>query len=182
LAKCALVKRNFPPGVHGGKGKRRMTEYGTQLREKQKAKRIYGLFEKQFRNYYIKAMRMPGDTGEIMQQLLQMRLDNFVFAAGFAKSRAQARQMIGHKLFYVNGKKVNIPSFQLKVKDEVTINPIKASRKIFSDLEKRLENREFPVWISFDLKNLMAKVISRPIGDDLDKSFNPRLIVEFYSK
>jgi len=181
--KCAIIRRNFPPGAHGTKGgKKHLTEYGTQLREKQKAKRIYGIFEKQLYNYYSKAIREQGDTGEIIKQMLQMRLDNVVYQLGLAKSRTQARQMVGHKLFFVNGKKVNIPSFQLSVKDEITIKPSKADSKIFAELDKKLENKEFPTWLSFDVKTMAGKVVSKPIGDELDKSFSPRLIVEFYSK
>ena len=180
--KCAIIKRNFPPGAHGAKGKKRLTEYGTQLREKQKAKRIYGIFEKQLYNYYAKARRLPGDTGEIITQMLQLRLDNVIYQIGLAKSRMQARQMVSHKLFYVNGKKVNIPSFQLSVKDEISIKPSKAGSQAFADLAKKLEKKEFPSWISFDLKAMTAKIVAKPTGDELDKSFNPRLIVEFYSK
>ena len=115
--KCPILKRNYPPGVHGPKGRKRTTEYGTQLREKQKAKRIYGINERQFRNYYRKAISKKGDTGQILQQLLQMRFDNVIYLLRLARSRVQARQMVGHGLFLVNGKKVNIPSYQLKTKD-----------------------------------------------------------------
>ncbi|MFA6410755.1 MAG: 30S ribosomal protein S4 [Candidatus Buchananbacteria bacterium] len=180
--KCAIVKRNYPPGVHGPKGKKRSTEYGGQLREKQKAKRIYGLAERQFRNYYYKAIKQKGDTGQIMQQLLQLRLDNVIYQSGLAKSRAQARQMITHGLFYVNNKKVNIPSFQVKSKDEITVKPSKTQAKPFAELDKKINLEKIPSWIHLDLKNVAVKILQRPEGSDLDLSYNPRLIVEFYSK
>jgi small subunit ribosomal protein S4 len=180
--KCPILKRNYPPGVHGPKGRKRTTEYGTQLREKQKAKRIYGINERQFRNYYRKAISKKGDTGQILQQLLQMRFDNVIYLLRLARSRVQARQMVGHGLFLVNGKKVNIPSYQLKTKDEITIKPEKEKAKIFADLEKRLEKEELPAWLHLDSKTQKARILNQPTGDELDKTFNPRLIVEFYSK
>ncbi|MFA6254569.1 MAG: 30S ribosomal protein S4 [Patescibacteria group bacterium] len=180
--KCAILKRNYPPGLHGPKGRRRQTEYGQQLREKQKAKRVYGILERQFRNYYRKAITQKGDTGEIIQQLLEMRLDNVIYRLNLAKSRKQARQMVGHNLFLVNGKTVNIPSYQLKAKDEITIKPEKIKVKNFTDLEKKLEKQEAPGWISFDLKTKTAKILNKPSGSALEQIFNPRLIVEFYSR
>ncbi|MFA5021935.1 MAG: 30S ribosomal protein S4 [Patescibacteria group bacterium] len=180
--KCTLLKRNYPPGVHGPKGKKRSTEYGQQLREKQKAKRIYGIFERQFRNYYDKAIRQTGDTGQIMQQLLQTRLDNVIYQVGLGKSRGQARQMITHGLFLVNGKKVTIPSYQLKTKDEITIKPERTKAKNFADLEKQINEEKIPAWLHFDMKTKTTKILNKPTGSELDLSFNPRLIVEFYSK
>ena len=180
--KCPMIKRNYPPGLHGQKGRRRSTEYGQQLREKQKAKRIYGILERQFRNYYLKAIKKQGDTGEIIQQLLETRLDNMVYRLGLTNSRRQARQLVNHGLFTVNGKKVNIASYQIKAKDEIAIKESKIKAKIFSDLEKRLEKKEAPSWISFDVKNKKAKILNIPKSDELEQTFNPRLIVEFYSK
>lgn len=180
--KCPMIKRNYPPGIHGQKGRRRSTEYGTQLREKQKAKRIYGILERQFRNYYLKAIRQKGDTGEIIQQLLETRLDNVVYKAGFAQSHKQARQMVNHGLFSVNNKKVNIPSFQLKPKDEIAIKPQRAEAKIFADLDKKLEKQNIPAWLSLDLKAKKIKVLNKPKQGELEQTFNPRLIVEFYSR
>jgi len=180
--KCPILKRNYPPGIHGPKGRRRQTEYGQQLREKQKAKKAYGILERQFRNYYRKAIAQKGDTGEIIQQLLEMRLDNVIYRLNLAKSRKQARQMVTHNLFLVNGKTVNIPSYQLKAKDEITIKPEKAKAKNFADLEKKLEKQETPGWVSFDLKTKTAKILNKPSGNELEQIFNPRLIVEFYSR
>jgi len=181
-SKCPIVRRNYPPGVHGVKGRRRPTEYGNQLREKQKAKRIYGILERQFRNYYQKAIKQRGDTGEILQQMLELRLDNIIYRLGLAKSRKQARQMVSHNLFLVNAKKVNIPSFQATPKDEITIKPTKLKIKNFIDLEQKLEKHETPSWIYFDLKNKTAKILNKPKKEELEQTFNPRLIVEFYSK
>ena len=122
--KCPIVRRNYPPGIHGAKKTRqRLTEYGHQLREKQKAKKIYGILERPFRNYYQKAIKQKGDTNEILGQLLEMRLDNVIYRLGLAKSRKAARQLVSHGFFLVNGKKVNIPSYQVKIKDEITIKP-----------------------------------------------------------
>jgi len=180
--KCPILKRNYPPGIHGPKGRRRPTEYGNQLREKQKAKKIYGILERQFRNYYLKAISQKGDTGEIIQQFLELRLDNAIYRVGLASSRKQARQMVNHGLFLVNGKKVDIPSYQLKSKDEITIKPEKTKAKIFNDLEKKLEKKTMPAWISFNLQDLKIKILNKPQGGELEQIFNPRLIVEFYSK
>lgn len=180
--KCPVIRRNYPPGVHGAKRRSRKTEYGQQLREKQIAKAIYGIMERQFRNYYLKSIAKKGDTGQILQQLLETRLDSFVFRMGVCRSRRHARQMVSHGMFLVNGKKVDIPSYQVQVKDEVSIRPEKMKLKVFTDLDKRLEKYETPSWISLDRKTMTAKAISLPEGDELEKTFNPRLIVEFYSK
>jgi small subunit ribosomal protein S4 len=181
-AKCPIVRRNYPPGAHGAKGKGRLTEYGTQLREKQKAKRIYGVFERQFRNYYEKAVNQKGDSQENLRRLLEMRLDNVIYRIGFAKSRTQARQLVSHGMFMVNNKRVNIASYQTRVKDEISINEHKIKAKIFTDLEKQLEKRNTISWIHVDPKNLSAKILNTPKGDELEQTFNPRLIIEFYSK
>lgn len=179
--KCPMIKRNYPPGIHGTR-RTRPTEYGRQLREKQKAKRIYGILERQFRNYYQKAIRQKGDTGEILRQLLELRLDNLIYRAGFAESRRQARQMVNHGLFSVNGRKVNIPSYQVKPKDEITIKPEKNKAKIFTELDKALKKKEITAWLYLDIKTKTIKVLHKPSGDELDQTFNPRMIVEFYSK
>lgn len=180
--KCPILRRNYAPGVHGAKSKRKPTEYGTQLREKQKAKRIYGIQEKQFRNYYEKATKMVGDSQENIKRLLEMRFDNIVYKAGFAKSRNMARQMVGHGMFVINNKKVTIPSFQVKPKDEISIKGEKIKSKLFTELEKSLENKDMVSWLHIDPKNLKIKVLNAPKADDLEQNFNPRLIIEFYSK
>jgi len=180
--KCPILKRNYPPGIQGVKGRGRPTEYGNQLREKQKAKRIYGVLERQFKNYYTKAFHQQGDTGEILLQFLEMRLDNVIFRLGLAKSRRMARQMVSHGLFLVNGKKVNIPSYQVKTKDEITIKPEKVKVKIFDGIDKLLEDHQAPAWINFDIKTKTAKILNKPNQEELEQIFNSRLIVEFYSK
>jgi len=180
--KCPVMRRNYPPGIHGTKRQSRKTEYGLQLAEKQKAKIIYGLRERQFRNYYQKAIAQKGNTGQILQQFLEMRLDNAIYRTGLAKTRHQARQLVSHGFFLVNGKKVDIPSYQLRVKDEISLKPTKEKVKIFADLEKRLAKYETPAWLSFDPKTKMVKIISQPGPEAMEQSFSPRLIVEFYSK
>ncbi len=164
------------------KPQRRKTEYGTQLAEKQLAKKTYGLRERQFSNYYHKAIRQQGDTGMLMQQLLETRLDNVIYRLGFAITRPQARQMVNHGMFQVNGKKVNIPSYQVKLKDEITLKASKADGKLFSDLNERLQKFQPASWLHLDLAKRTGKVLAKPEGAELENIFNPRLIVEFYSK
>jgi len=180
--KCPVVRRAFPPGQHGPTSRRRLTPFGVQLREKQKAKRLYGLMEKQFSNYFMKASTKSGDTGVFLKQFLELRLDNVVYRLGFAKSRRQARQMVGHGMFLVNGKMVNIPSYQVRPGDLVSVKESKASKKIFTDMKDRLAKHEVPGWLSLEAKEVKGKVISRPEVEELDKSFDSKLIIEFYSR
>lgn len=181
--KCPVVRRNYPPGQHGAKKRPgKLSEYGTQLREKQIAKIVYGLLERQFRNYYEKAIDEKGDTGQIMQRMLEMRLDNTVFRAGFAKTRRQARQMVSHGMFIVNGKPLNIPSYQVQIKDVIGIKPNKTAAKIFNEIDKKLAKHQAPSWLVIDAPNATAKVSTQPTQADVERTFNPRLIVEFYSK
>jgi small subunit ribosomal protein S4 len=179
--KCPVLKRNYPPGAHGPKGNKRSTEYGQQLREKQKAKKIYAILERQFRNYYRKAIRQKGDTGEILRQMLELRFDNVVYRSGLVSSRAMARQLISHGFFFIKGKKVNIPSYQMKPKDEITINPNKSKAKAFAGLD--LEKQDNIIsWLFVSKPEMKIKIVSKPTAEDFDQSFNPRLIVEFYSR
>lgn len=181
--KCPIVKRNYAPGIHGVKGKKRLTGYGIQLREKQKAKRIFGLLEKQFKNYFEKAIRQKGDTGDLFFQLLKMRLDNIIFELGLAKSRKQARQLVNHGNFLVNGKKVNIPSMALKPNDKITIKKEKLDKsKIFKDITGKLEKHETPNWLYIDKKTLEAKVLEYSKYNSKSAPFNVKLIIEFYSR
>lgn len=180
--KDPVVRRNYPPGIHGPKGRKRITEYGSQLAEKQKAKVVYNLAERQFRKYYETANRRQGDTGQILLQLLELRLDNVIYRLGLAKTRPQARQMVNHGFFLVNNKKVDIPSYQVKPKDEITIKTQKSKSKLFDNLTKALEKHETPAWLFFDPKELKAKVLGLPKPEEAEGIFNPRLIVEFYSK
>ncbi|MBN1779457.1 MAG: 30S ribosomal protein S4 [Candidatus Buchananbacteria bacterium] len=180
--KCPVFTRKYPPGIHGPKGMGRLTEYGTQLAEKQKAKVLYHINERQFRRYYEDAIRKTGDTGEFLIQALEARLDNAVYRSGLAKTRAQARQMVSHGFFLVNGKSVDVPSYQLKIKDTISIKPNKAAAKIFENLEKRLEKVNVVGWLHLDPKEKTIKVLSMPKPEEAEQAFNPRLVVELYSK
>ena len=182
-----IAKRPYAPGVHGSpqgtKGRRtRLSVYGTQLREKQKAKRLYGIMEKQFRNYFEKSTRMQGNTSENLSRLLETRLDNTVYRLGFAKTRPQARQMVSHAIFEVNGQKVNIPSYKIRIDDVVAVRANKKDKKLFEDLEKRLSNQTVPSWLHMDAAAMSGKVVGMPEGEDLKEVYDPKLIVEFYSR
>jgi len=180
--KCAVKRRSFTPGQHGPGRRPRLTAYGQQLREKQKAKRLYNVMEKQFSNYFAKANSMKGNTGEILVRMLETRLDNVVYRLGFAKTRRQARQMVGHALLEVNGVKVDIPSYQVKTGDEITIRANKVDKKVFEGLKERLAKQEAPSWLHMDAGSLKGKVTSLPDGEDLKQVFDTKLIVEFYSR
>ncbi len=161
---------------------RRMTGYGVQLREKQKAKRLYGVLETQFRNYFQKAKKTKGDTSENLVKNLETRLDNVIYRLGYARSRSMARQMVSHGMFTVNDKKVNIPSFSVRPNDIIKIKENKASKKVFENLKDKLKKHETPSWLSIDASKLEGKVLSTPEGDELKQIFDPKLIVEFYSR
>ena len=177
-----MQRRAYVPGVHGKAGgfAAKLSVYGTQLREKQKAKRLYGIMERQFRNYFKKAASMSGNTGEHLARLLETRLDNTVYRLGFAKTRPQARQMVSHAMFYVNGVKVNIPSYQVKVGDIIEVRPNKKAKKLFNDLTDRLKNQAVTGWLHRE-EDTKGKVVSMPQGEDLKEVYDPKLIVEFYS-
>lgn len=181
-AKCAIIRRNYPPGAHGQKRARRLTGYGIQLREKQKAKRLYGVMETQFRNYFEKSKKVKGDTSENLVKNLETRLDNVIYRLGFARSRAMARQMVSHGLFLINDKKVNIPSYSVVPNDIIKIKSNKESKKIFDNLKDRLKKHDTPSWLLMDASKLEGKVLSLPAGDELKQIFDPKLIVEFYSR
>ena len=176
-----MQRRPYRPGVHGklNDRPRKVSVYGQQLREKQKAKRIYGIMERQFRNYFKKAAAAPGNTGELLARSLEMRLDNTVFRLGFAKTRAQARQAVSHCMFLVNGEVLNIPSYQVRIGDTVEIRPNKAEKKLFSDLADRLKTHTAPGWLHRE--EMKGKVVSLPSGEELKEAYDPTLIVEFYS-
>lgn len=170
-------------GFNPMKRRKRTSEYGQQLSEKQLAKKIYGVRERQFRNYYKEAFRQQGDTGDILRQLLQMRLDNIIYQSGLAKTTRAARQMVSHNYFLVNGKKVNIPSYQVQIKDVITVKPEKEGKKIWDDEAKeRIEDKDVPGWLALDKKTKTIKITSKPVGDELNQEFNTRSIVEFYSR
>ncbi len=177
-----MQRRPYVPGVHGKAGgfAPKLSVYGMQLREKQKAKRLYGIMERQFRNYFKKAASMKGNTGEQLARLLETRLDNTVYRLGFAKTRAQARQMVSHCMFHVNGIKVNIPSYQVSVGDIIEVRANKKDKKLFNDLSDRLKNHTAVSWLHRE-EDTKGKVVSSPTGDDLKEVYDPKLIVEFYS-
>ena len=181
-AKCAIIKRHTPPGQHGQARQRKQSEYGLQLREKQKAKRYYGVLESQFRSYYEMAERRQGKTGENLLSILECRLDNVVYRLGFAMSRAEARQMVSHGHFTVNGRKVNIPSYQVKPGMVITL---KESSRGLDKIKANIEangSRPVPKWLEYDANNQIAKVVAVPARDDIDLPVEERLIVELYSK
>lgn len=182
--KCTMIKRNYIPGQHGTTRRRgKASDYLLQLREKQKVKRIYGVLEKQFSNYFEKADRKEGVTGEILLQLLETRLDNVVYRLGFAPSRAMARQLVNHDHFTVNGKKVNIPSYQVRVGDKIEF--IKESQKntyFTTVLPTQITKASAPSWLKLDTKKFLGEVIAYPDRSELDPNINESLIVELYSK
>ncbi|MBX3641106.1 MAG: 30S ribosomal protein S4 [Nitrosomonas sp.] len=179
--KCAIERRNYPPGQHGQK-KGRLSDYGVQLREKQKLRRIYGLLERQFRNLYKKADKHKGITGENLLQMLESRLDNIVFLMGFGASRSEARQIVRHNSILVNGKRVNTPSYQVSPGDLIELdNKSKEHIRIKSSMQSA-ENRGFPAWIEMDMKEMKGFYKSRPDRSDLPSTINESLVVELYSK
>ena len=179
-AKCAIVKRPTPPGQHGV-SRKKQSQYGIQLREKQKARRAYGVLEGQFRGYFQQASRMRGVTGENLLMLLERRLDNVVYRLGMGDSRAHARQLVTHGHIRVNGKKVNIPSFRVKLNDEITIRSGSQSMENLKQLREE-GNRMVPNWLSLDHENLVGKVIAMPQRDDIDLTIEEHQIVELYSR
>lgn len=176
-----LAKRNYRPGQHG-QNPQRVSEYGMQLREKQKAKIIYGLMERQFRRYYEIASKKVGVTGDALLQLLELRLDNIVYRMGFAQTRPQARQIVSHGFFNINGKKVNIPSYQVKVGDQIKVRELKKDSGYVKNLAPLLANAKTVEWVSLDAKDFSGKILSKPTREQLDLSLNTQLIVEYYSR
>jgi small subunit ribosomal protein S4 len=180
--KCAIENRNYPPGQHGQRRASRLSDYGVQLREKQKLRRIYGILEKQFRGYYTEADRRKGITGENLLQLLESRLDNVAYKMGIGASRTEARQIVKHNSILVNGKRVNIPSYQVMPGDEITVaEASKTQLRIKAALEAAAE-RGFPEWLEVDVKALKGVFKNTPLRDDLPATINESLIVELYSK
>ena len=180
--KCAIERRNFPPGQHGKDRRPRLLGYGLQLREKQKVRRIYGILEDQFRHYFEKAARSKGITGDVLLQLLERRLDNVVHRMGLATSRAQARQIVRHGHFQVNGRKVNIPSYLVKTGDLVEVR--QGSRENPSILASRdaTGHQAPPSWIEVDRENLRARIANNPQRQDISLPIQEQMIVELYSK
>jgi small subunit ribosomal protein S4 len=180
--KCAFKRRPYPPGVHGPTGNTRQSDFGKQLREKQKAKRLYGLSENQFSNLFKKATSKKGDTGETLVRELELRLDNVIFRSGFARSRAAARQLVGHAHFDVNGKKVNIPSYRVKSGDIIRVRANKQGKAPWKNIVDAMKNYQAVSWLAVEPKDFTAKVTGVPTSDEMKQPFNPKMIVEFYSR
>lgn len=181
--KCGVAKRGFPPGQHGQRRTRRPSEFGLQLREKQKVRRFYGVLETQFRKHYQEAVRRGGVTGDNLLQILETRLDNVVYRMGFADSRAQARQLVMHGHFTVNGRKTNIPSFAVRAGDAISVREESRRRDYFKDFGEILATHNAPEWISMNNAQLSGTVQNLPVRDQIEVPlFNDALIVEHYSR
>ena len=176
--KCAMERRPVAPGQHGA-GRKRVTEYGTQLREKQKVKKAYGILEKQFRRYYEEAERMKGVTGENMLSLIERRLDNVVYRMGIGSSRSECRQIVNHCQITVNGKTVNIPSYQVKVGDVIAVKESKRELEMFKNLKGM--KIVMPKWLEFNSESLEGKILALPTREDIDLNIKEHLIIELYS-
>ncbi|MDD2420711.1 MAG: 30S ribosomal protein S4 [Heliobacteriaceae bacterium] len=181
--KCSVDRRTYVPGQHGqGRRRGKVSEYGLQLREKQKTRRIYGILEGQFRAYFKKAERQKGVTGENLLRLLERRLDNVVFRLGFARSRNEARQMVLHNHFTLNGRKANVPSIQLRVGDVVQIKEKSKDMPLLQEIIAGLGQKASPVWLDLDVNNLSGRVLAFPNREDIDTNVQEHLIVELYSR
>jgi len=182
--KCAFERRSYAPGVHGRQAqfRRKESDYALQLRAKQKARRVYGIYERQFRRYFRDAQRQKGLTGVNLLTMLESRLDNVVYRLGFASSRAQARQLVQHGHFDVNGRKTNIPSYLVKAGDVIVVRDPSRSNPYFKDVSQVLDESRVPAWLSLDLSHLTGRVVDLPSRDDIDITISEQLIVEFYSR
>jgi small subunit ribosomal protein S4 len=179
--KCAVERRKYPPGQHGQRGGK-MSDYGIQLRAKQNVKRTYSVLERQFRKYFYEAEKRKGVTGEILLQFLEIRLDNIIFRMGFALSRNQARQLVGHKHFMVNGRVVNIPSFRVKPGDVIEVREKSKSVPVISESIKSVERRGVPEWLEVEGSAFKGKVLHVPSREEIPVPVQEQLIVELYSK
>jgi len=180
--KSAFLKKPYRPGMHGKARRRALSEFGTQLLEKQKIRYTYGLTERQLQKYFDEAKRKKGITGDLLLGALEKRLDNTVYRSGLAPSRVVARQLVNHGHFLVNNKKVNIPSYLVKINDVIAIKPKSRPKTIFFDLANKLKKHEAPAWLAVDKKDFEIKIKSDPKIDDLPKNFNMNVITAYYSK
>ena len=181
--KCSFTERSFAPGQHGaGQTRKKVSEYGIQLREKQKTRRIYGVLERQFHNYFVKADRQKGITGENLLVMLERRLDNVVFRMGLAESRNQARQLVRHGLIKVNGRRVNIPSFLVKAGDAVSVREESKQSPIIKKIAESLGSKQAPVWLEVNAEDMSGKVMRYPTREEIDIPIQEHLIVELYSR
>ncbi|MBU6351621.1 MAG: 30S ribosomal protein S4 [Chloroflexi bacterium] len=182
--KCAIERRAFPPGMHGKKQtfRRKTSDYGLQLREKQKARRIYGVLERQFRRYFEEANRSSGMTGVNLLAMLEKRLDNVVYRLGFADSRAQARQLVRHGHFEVNGRKTDVPSFQVSVGDVIKVVEGARSKTYFKDRTKLQQGASVPAWLRTSRSEMKGEILGTPAREDIEIPLNEQLIVEYYNR
>jgi small subunit ribosomal protein S4 len=179
--KCSFERRSTPPGMNTMR-RRKVSEFGIQLREKQKVRKSYSVLEKQFRNYFEKAEQHKGMTGENLLRMLEMRLDNVVYRMGFASSRAQARQLVSHGHFAVNGRPTNIPSFGTKVGDRVEVRESRRNREFFKTVAETVKSSQIPEWVGIDAAKLSGSVLAEPAREQMPAEFNEQLVVEFYSR
>lgn len=185
LVRCPVSRRNYPAGIHGPKGQPKMTEYGTQLLEKQKAKAVYGILERQLRNYYAYALHHPGDTGQMLGQLLETRLDNVVFRLGLASSRSAARQAVTHGHIAVNGRRLSIPSYHVRGGDMIDVRERSQKSPLFQEYPKRVASADLriPEWLATEPHTFRGRVIRLPTPEEIQSQpFRMQSIVEFYSR
>lgn len=181
--KCAMVKKPYAPGIHGSSPRRGGSEFGKQLSMKQKIKRIYGVFERQFRHHFEESKLRQGATGDLLLERLERRLDNVVYRLGFANSRAQARQIVSHKFFTVNGRRMNVPSYETKIGDVIVLKGTKTD-KGFVKLQKEIikNKKDVPAWLSLDTEKFEGTVLARPTKGDVGIGVDAQMVVEYYSK
>jgi small subunit ribosomal protein S4 len=182
--KCSFEKRSYAPGMHGKKGsfKHKESDYGLQLREKQKARRVYGVQERQFRRYFRSALQVQGMTGVTLLLTLERRLDNIVYRLGLADSRAQARQLVSHGHFMLNGRNHDIPSYLAEVGDTIEVRPTSRQNAYFKQVAERLGERSVPAWLEFDANRMAGRIVGVPDRQLIEVPLNEQLIVEFYSR
>lgn len=181
--KCAMVRRPYAPGVHGHNPSRGGSEFGRQLAMKQKIKRLYGVMERQFRHHFDEVRNIPGITGDQLLSRLERRLDNVIYRLGFASSRAQAKQLVSHKMFSVNGVRMNIPSYEIHVGDIIALKTNKKAKVFFKNQEESLKSKkDVPHWLSLDTENQTGKVLSMPTHEDVGVRVDAQMVVEYYSK
>jgi small subunit ribosomal protein S4 len=180
--KCGYERRSYPPGQHGQNRRRKRSDYGEQLREKQKVKRIYGIAERQFRGYYYKAVRTKGVSGHVLIQMLERRLDNVVYRMGFASDHAEARQLVRHGHFTINGKKVNIPSYLVRPRDVVQVRESSQKMARINEALAAVDRRGVPQWIELDKENFRGAIRQLPAREDVTLPIREQLIIELYSK
>src|SRR5579859_764173 len=182
MTKCTLERRSSRPGQHGSGRQRKESGYAKQLREKQRVRRTYGILERQFKRHFTTAARTPGKTGETLLQILEMRLDNLVYRLGFADSRAQARQLVNHGHFAVNGRKTDIPSFIAKPNDVISVRERSKGQEYFKTRSLLLAQKGVPTWLSLDINGLSGRVITIPSRTDLELPFDEQMVVEYYQR